>query len=121
MSNEFSKRFAGEQTSLGEPIHVIGLDRSTGAVERSEAFLEHAREQAIKEYFFGDARTTLCPQIQQVEFESLVIYKASECTFGTTPDILVFLPGCRLSLLLHSHLSSIQSLFSLRLTKGNRN
>ncbi|KAG6020925.1 hypothetical protein E4U19_008183 [Claviceps sp. Clav32 group G5] len=82
MSNEFSKRFAGEQTSLGEPIHVIGLDRSTGAVERSEAFLEHAREQAIKEYFFGDARTTLCPQIQQVEFESLVIYKASECPPG---------------------------------------
>lgn len=118
MSNEFSKRFAGEQTSLGEPIHVVGLDRSTGAVERSEAFLEHAREQAIKEYFFGDARTTLCPQIQQVEFESLVIYKASECTFVTTPDIPVFLPGFRLlSLLLHFCLSSTQSFFSLRLTK----
>ncbi|KAG5976917.1 hypothetical protein E4U55_007161 [Claviceps digitariae] len=78
MSAELSKRFATEQTSLGEPINVVGLDRSEGVVERSEAFLEHSREQAIKEYFFGDAKKTLSPQIQQVDFDSLVIYKASD-------------------------------------------
>ncbi|QPH19068.1 hypothetical protein C2857_004221 [Epichloe festucae Fl1] len=78
MSAELSKRFASERTSLGEPINIIGLDRSEGVAERSEAFLESSREQAIKEYFFGDARKTLSPQIQQVDFDALVIYKASD-------------------------------------------
>jgi polyribonucleotide 5'-hydroxyl-kinase len=76
---ELTKRFAGEKTSLGEPIQVIGLDKSEGVVERDEAFLQQTREAAIKEYFFGDARRTLSPQIQQVDFDSLVIYKASDC------------------------------------------
>ncbi|KAK2589541.1 Cleavage polyadenylation factor subunit clp1 [Conoideocrella luteorostrata] len=75
---ELARRFATERTSLGESIHVVGLDRSDGVVERSDAFLEHSREQAIKEYFFGDARKSLSPQIQQVDFDALVIYKASD-------------------------------------------
>ncbi|KHN98473.1 calcium-transporting ATPase 3 [Metarhizium album ARSEF 1941] len=78
MTAELSKRFSAEKTSLGEVIHVIGLDRSEGVVERDEGFLEHSREQAIKEYFFGDARRALSPQIQQVDFDALVIYKASD-------------------------------------------
>lgn len=88
MSAELSKRFASERTSLGEPINIIGLDRSEGVVERSEAFLESSREQAIKEYFFGDARKTLSPQIQQVDFDSLVIYKASDCKPALTCSTL---------------------------------
>ncbi|KAG6037763.1 hypothetical protein E4U41_004792 [Claviceps citrina] len=78
MSADLKKRFASERTSLGEPINIVGLDRSTGVVKRNEAFLAHSREQAIKEYFFGDARRTLSPQIQQVDFDALVIYKASD-------------------------------------------
>ncbi|KAG6006706.1 hypothetical protein E4U21_006781 [Claviceps maximensis] len=78
MSTELSNRFATEKTSLGEPINIVGLDRSAGVVERSESFLEHSGEQAIKEYFFGDARKALSPQIQQVDLDSLVIYKASD-------------------------------------------
>lgn len=79
MTAELSKRFSTERTSLGEPIHIIGLDRSEGVVERDEGFLEHSREQAIKEYFFGDARRALSPQIQQVDFDALVIYTTSDC------------------------------------------
>ncbi|PFH63175.1 hypothetical protein XA68_17284 [Ophiocordyceps unilateralis] len=78
MNAELTKRFAAEKTSLGEPIHVILLDRSEGVIERDETFTEQAREQVIKEYFFGDARRALSPQIQQVDFDSLVVYKAPE-------------------------------------------
>ena len=79
MNAELTKRFAEEKTSLGEPINVVLLDKSEGVVERDEAFLQQSREAAIKEYFFGDARRTLSPQIQQVDFDSLVIYKPSDC------------------------------------------
>lgn len=79
MNAELTKRFAEEKTSLGEPINVILLDKSEGVVERDEAFLQQSREAAIKEYFFGDARRTLSPQIQQVDFDSLIIYKPSDC------------------------------------------
>ncbi|KAL7800258.1 Pre-mRNA cleavage complex II protein Clp1 domain-containing protein [Trichoderma ceciliae] len=75
---EFSNRFASETTSLGEPIQVVSIDRSDGVVERDEAFLQHSREATIKEYFFGDAKRTLSPQIQQVDFDSLVIYKLAD-------------------------------------------
>ncbi|KAK9441620.1 pre-mRNA cleavage complex II protein Clp1 [Metarhizium brunneum] len=78
MTAELSKRFSTERTSLGEPIQIVGLDRSEGVVERDEGFLEYSREQAIKEYFFGDARRALSPQIQQTDFDALVIYKASD-------------------------------------------
>ncbi|RDA93972.1 hypothetical protein CP533_5053 [Ophiocordyceps camponoti-saundersi (nom. inval.)] len=78
MNAELTRRFASEKTSLGEPIHVILLDRFEGVVERDDAFLEHAREQVIKEYFFGGAGRALSPQIQQVDFDSLVVYKAPE-------------------------------------------
>lgn len=87
MTAELNKRFASERTSLGETIHVIGLDRSEGVVERDDAFLEHSREQIIKEYFFGDAKRTLSPQIQQVDFDGLVIYEASDCTYSFFSDI----------------------------------
>ncbi|TQW03286.1 mRNA cleavage and polyadenylation factor IA/II complex [Cordyceps javanica] len=75
LNAEIAKRFATEKTSLGEPIQVITLDKSDGVVDRDEAFTEHSREAVIKEYFFGDARRTLSPQIQQVDFDSLVIYR----------------------------------------------
>lgn len=78
---ELSKRFATEKTSLGEPINVVTLDKPDGVVVRDETFVQHAREAAIKDYFFGDARRTLSPQIQQVDFDSVVIYRQSDCTF----------------------------------------
>jgi hypothetical protein len=55
------------------------LDKSEGVAERGEMFLQHSREAVIKEYFFGDARRSLSPQIQQVDFDSVTIYKPSDC------------------------------------------
>lgn len=78
---DLTTRFASEKTSLGEQIQVVALDKSDGVVERDEAFLQHSREAVIKEYFFGDAKRTLSPQIQQVDFDALTIYKLADCTF----------------------------------------
>jgi polyribonucleotide 5'-hydroxyl-kinase len=85
LNAELVKRFASEKTSLGEPIQVLQIDKSDGVSHRDEAALQNTRESVIKEYFFGDARRTLSPQIQQVDFDSLVIYKASDCM---SPNIL---------------------------------
>ena len=79
MQTELTKLFATEKTSLGEPIDVVALDKSEGATERDETFMQRTREAGIKEYFYGDARRTLSPQIQQVDFGSLVIYKTTDC------------------------------------------
>lgn len=78
LSGELAKRFASERTSLGEPISVVPLDKSDGVVERDEMFMQHAREAAIKEYFFGDSRRTLSPLIQQVDFDNVVVYHTPE-------------------------------------------
>ncbi|KAF5021695.1 hypothetical protein F66182_6252 [Fusarium sp. NRRL 66182] len=74
ISSELSRRFGSERTSLGEPISVVSMEKSNGAVVRNEAFLQHAREAAIKEYFFGDSRRTLSPLIQQVDFDNVIVY-----------------------------------------------
>ncbi|CAM1503278.1 Fc.00g080540.m01.CDS01 [Cosmosporella sp. VM-42] len=77
---ELTKRFGAEKTSLGEHISIVSLDKSDGVAERDEAFLQHNREASIKEYFFGDAKRTLSPLIQQVDFDGIVTYKISEPT-----------------------------------------
>ncbi|RKL25677.1 hypothetical protein BFJ68_g307 [Fusarium oxysporum] len=67
-----------ERTSLGEPISIVPIDKSDGVVIRDEAFLQHVREAAIKEYFFGDSKRTLSPLIQQVDFDSVIVYHTSD-------------------------------------------
>jgi len=79
---ELSRRFASEETSLGEPVHVVHLDKSAGVVARDATYMQRTREAAIKEYFFGDVRRALSPQIQPVDFGSLVIYKLSDSYNG---------------------------------------
>ncbi|CAG9944955.1 unnamed protein product [Clonostachys rosea f. rosea IK726] len=78
LEQELAKRFTSVKTSLGEPIDIVLLDKSDGVAHRDQNFMQHVREACIKEYFFGDARRTLSPQIQQADFDSLVIYRASE-------------------------------------------
>ncbi|KPM34219.1 mRNA cleavage and polyadenylation factor CLP1 [Neonectria ditissima] len=82
MHAELLRRFGSERTSLGEPISVVHLDPSDGVVVRDEDFMQHWREAAIKEYFFGDTRRTLSPLIQQVDFDNVVIYKSAESPYG---------------------------------------
>lgn len=72
------ERLGNEKTSLGEPISITLLEKSDGVVSRHNNHMNHIREAIIKEYFFGDARRSLSPQIQQVDFANLTIYKLSE-------------------------------------------
>ncbi|PHH77190.1 hypothetical protein CDD82_3637 [Ophiocordyceps australis] len=78
LAAELTKRLAGERTSLAEPIQVVPVEGVEGENTSDQGLQERAREQLIKEYFFGSARRSLSPQIQQVDFDSLVIYKVSD-------------------------------------------
>lgn len=78
ISSEIQKKFAGQKTSLDEPITVVSLDKSGGVVERDTGFLQQVHEAAIKEYFFGDTNTTLSPFTQQVDFSALSIWKVNQ-------------------------------------------
>ncbi|OAA66770.1 mRNA cleavage factor complex 2 protein [Niveomyces insectorum RCEF 264] len=72
------RRLAGETTTLGEPVQVVPLAASDGVVARSDSVLQQQREACIKEYFFGDAKRTLSPYTQQVDCDSLTVYRLPE-------------------------------------------
>lgn len=80
ITSELSRHFAGQKTSLGEEIFVVGLDKSGGVVERDPSFMQQLREKAIKEYFFGDAKRTLSPGTQTIGFEGVTLWKVIEGT-----------------------------------------
>lgn len=73
------RRFNGQKTSAGEIIIVIKLDKSGGCVDPDDAYLEQFRQAQIREYFFGDANSTLSPHTQQVDFSSVTIYRLADC------------------------------------------
>ncbi|GAP84788.1 putative pre-mRNA cleavage complex II protein Clp1 [Rosellinia necatrix] len=86
VSSEMQKRFARQTTSVGETVTVVGLDKSGGVMERDEAFMQSIRESAIREYFFGNARMTLSPFTQQVDFASVSIWRVSEASSKPPTD-----------------------------------
>jgi len=73
------RRFSAHRTSAGEPISVVKLDKSGGCVDRDEGYLQQYRQAQIREYFFGDAKSTLSPHTQQVDFDQMSVYKLAEC------------------------------------------
>ena len=73
------RRFSGQKTSAGETIAVIKLDKSGGCVDRDEPYLQQTRQVQTREYFFGDAKSTLSPHTQQIDFSSVNIYKLADC------------------------------------------
>ncbi|TDZ49958.1 mRNA cleavage and polyadenylation factor CLP1 [Colletotrichum trifolii] len=75
LTAELQKRFGSEKTSLGEQYNIVPLDKSEGVVERDEGFLQQLCEASIKEYFFGSVGRTLSPATQQVDWDSLTIFK----------------------------------------------
>ncbi|KAK6819375.1 pre-mRNA cleavage complex II protein Clp1 [Apiospora arundinis] len=83
---DLTQRFAGQKTTLGEDIVVVGLDRSSGAVERDAAFMQSVTEAIIKEYFFGDVRRNLSPHTQQVPFDAVTIWKVVEDSTNASSD-----------------------------------
>ena len=77
--SDMMRRFNGQRTSSGEAIAVIKLDKSGGCVDRDQAYLTQFRQAQIREYFFGDTRSTLSPHTQQIDFSQMNIYKLSGC------------------------------------------
>lgn len=77
-----ARRFNGHRTSTDETISVVKLDKSGGCVDREEAYMKQARQAQIREYFFGDAKITLSPHTQQVDFNQVTIYRVAECTLS---------------------------------------
>ncbi len=78
LNQELTRRFAQEKTSLGEPISVVMLEKSEGVVQLDREALQNSLEASIKEYFFGDKKRTLSPHTQQVDFDTLTIYKSPD-------------------------------------------
>ncbi|KAI0408979.1 Pre-mRNA cleavage complex II protein Clp1-domain-containing protein [Xylaria palmicola] len=84
VGSEMQKRFAGQTTSVGETVTVVGLDKSGGVMERDEAFMQSVRESAIKDYFFGNAKLTLSPFTQQVDFAAVSVWRINEAPSAST-------------------------------------
>ncbi len=84
MATEMTRRFAGQKTTLGELVSVVELESSVGAVTAAAtaacdaAFTQGVRERAIREYFFGDRKSTLSPFTQQVDFDALSVWRINE-------------------------------------------
>jgi polyribonucleotide 5'-hydroxyl-kinase len=81
---EMQKRFSGHRTSTGETITHVKLDKSGGCVDRDDTFMQQTQEAAIKEYFFGDTKSTLSPHTQQMGFDDVTIYKIKEGSFNSS-------------------------------------
>lgn len=58
-------------------------------MDRDDVYMQQSREASIKEYFFGDAKRTLSPHTQQVDFDSITVYKVREAASMLSS----FLPG----------------------------
>ncbi|KAI0548740.1 Pre-mRNA cleavage complex II protein Clp1-domain-containing protein [Xylaria curta] len=86
VGSEMQKRFAGQTTTVGDAITVVGLDKSGGVMERDESFMQSVRESAIREYFFGSAKMTLSPFTQQVDFTAVSIWRINEAPAATSTD-----------------------------------
>ena len=72
------RRYNGQSAGGNGPMVVIKLDKSGGCVDRDESYMKQFRHAQVREYFFGDAKTTLSPHTQQLDFDQLSIYKVAE-------------------------------------------
>lgn len=79
--NDMLRRYNGQSTGSSGPVVVIKLDKSGGCVDRDESYMKQLRHAQVREYFFGDAKTTLSPHTQQLDFDQVSIYKVAESQF----------------------------------------
>lgn len=75
LSSEMTRRFSSYKTANDETVTVVKLDKSGGCVDRDETYMREMREASIKEYFFGNEKSNLSPQTQQINFDDATIYK----------------------------------------------
>ncbi|KAK1775950.1 Pre-mRNA cleavage complex II protein Clp1-domain-containing protein [Copromyces sp. CBS 386.78] len=85
LKTELGQRFASEKTTFGEPITVLGLNKSDGAVQIDKGWRQKSTETAIKEYFFGGIKARLSPFTQSASFDELVVFKAPEEPYEGAP------------------------------------
>ena len=78
LHSEMGRRFANYTNSTGESIILVKLDKSGGCVDRDDSYMHQSREASIKEYFFGDSKSTLSPHAQQINFDEVTVYKIRE-------------------------------------------
>ena len=58
LQSEMLRRFSTYRTTNGDSITLVKLDKSGGCVDRDDMFMQQSREAVMKEYFFGDLKTT---------------------------------------------------------------
>lgn len=75
------RQFEGNKISTEETITVVKLAKSGGCVDRDEAYLKQVRQVQIREYFFGDAKRTLSPHTQTIDFGQITIYKIHQGSY----------------------------------------
>ncbi len=76
--SDMVRRFEGSSASTDEAIRVVKLARSGGCVDRDEEYMKQLRQVQIREYFFGDAKRTLSPHTQQLDFSQVATFKIHE-------------------------------------------
>lgn len=81
LTKTLSKRFHGEKTTLGDETNVVGLGNGASVAEQDEAWLLACQHAAIKDYFFGNGKTTLNPSNQLMDLDSVTIYRMPERKF----------------------------------------
>lgn len=80
--NDMFRRYNGQKASTEDTIAVIKLDKSGGCVDRDDGYMKQYRQAQVREYFFGDAKNTLSPHTQLVDFSQLCVYKIAESKLG---------------------------------------
>ncbi|XP_065666884.1 protein CLP1 homolog isoform X2 [Hydra vulgaris] len=61
------------KTNLGDTVQCVHLPKSGGVFERSQSQRSHARDERIREYFYG-GRTPLYPHVFDVKFDEIKVY-----------------------------------------------
>lgn len=89
LSIDLKKKFKHKIDS--NQLNIIKISKSSGVVERDEAFLTRSQEACIKEYFNGTSKSRLSPFKTEINLLDLVIYKTALTT--DINSILSFLPS----------------------------
>eukprot|EP00878_Enallax_costatus_P020432 GHUV01021603.1.p1 GENE.GHUV01021603.1~~GHUV01021603.1.p1 ORF type:complete len:399 (+),score=77.73 GHUV01021603.1:540-1736(+) len=76
---QLSQQLKSEIGSMGKPLQFVKLYKSGGVVQRTTATRNTARNQRIKEYFYGDDNS-LTPASMNLDAASMLVFKT-----GTGP------------------------------------
>ncbi|KAF2671682.1 Clp1-domain-containing protein [Microthyrium microscopicum] len=71
-----------------KPVHVLQLDKSSGCVDRTDAYMKQFRQNQIRQYFFGHPGMSLSPFTQFVGFNEITIFRINEDQQPSTTDLI---------------------------------